>query len=157
METITLSNGRTFRVVSSTPVKTPPPAAKRVRKKITPPLCGEAVESGTLTLSMAPPSVNTLFTNARKGRRKTWAYRNWCAFADRELRDQPSWHVPGRVKILVRVGGSRADSDNMLKAALDALVRCGRIVNDDKKHVADSRAIHDPSIAGTLIEIARAA
>lgn len=145
-------NGREFRVISSTPAK--PVAAKRKAHRMIPrPLDGQPVSSGTLTLSVRPPSVNTLFHNRAKGRGKTLVYRNWRSIADRELRDQPSWHVPGKVKILVRVGGSRADSDNLLKATLDSLVTAGRIENDSPKYVIESRAIHDDTITGTRIEI----
>lgn len=157
-ESITI-NGRSFPVVSSTPAKSLVTAKAAAHRIIPKSLDGEPVTSGTLTLSMAPPSVNALFFNRRggggksPGRGKTLAYRNWRAFADQELRDQPSWHVPGRVAITVRVGGSRADADNMLKAALDALVNAGRIEGDSPKYVTEARAIHDASVVGTLIDV----
>jgi Holliday junction resolvase RusA-like endonuclease len=149
-ETITLPNGRTFNVVSSTPAKATV-AKRKAHRAIPKPLDGDPVERGTLTLSMAPPSVNSLFHNRKKGRGKTLAYRNWRAFADRELRDQPSWHVPGKVRITIRVGGSKADADNLCKAPLDALVSAGRISDD--KHLVEVRAIHDPAVTGSRIEI----
>ncbi len=100
-ETITI-NGRSFRVVSSVPA-TPAAAKRKAHRAIPTPLDGEPVARGTLTLSSPPPAVNGLFHNRKKGRGKTLAYRNWRAFADRELRDQPSWHVPGKVKITIRL------------------------------------------------------
>lgn len=147
-DTITI-NGRTFPVVSwSAPIAA---VKRKAHRTIERPLDGQNVSRGTLTLSMPPPSVNSLFANAKKGRRKTLVYRNWRAFADRELRDQPSWHVAGKVKILIRVGGSQADCDNLCKAPIDALVGAGRIQDD--RNVAEVRALHDATIKGTLIEI----
>lgn len=151
-ETVTI-NGREFPVVSWGAA---PAAVKRKAHRAIPkPLDGDAVSRGTLTLSLCPPSVNALFANAKKGRRKTLAYRNWRSIADRELRDQPPWHVAGKVRVLIRVGGSRADCDNLCKAPIDALVGAGRI--EDDRNVADVRAIHDDTVSGTVIEIEVAA
>lgn len=151
-ETVTI-NGRAFPVASWGAA---PATVKRKAHRVIPkPLDSGPVSRGTLTLSMPPPSVNALFANAKKGRRKTLAYRNWRAFADRELRDQPSWHVPGKVRVLIRVGGSRADCDNLCKAPIDALVGAGRIQDD--RNVVDVRAIHDDGVTGTVIEIEAAA
>lgn len=149
-----MGNGRAFRVISSTPASTAP-VKRKAHRMIPRPLDGEPVTSGTLRLSMRPPSVNSLFHNRAKGRGKTLAYRNWRAFADRELREQPAWHVPGKIRVVIRVGGS-VDSDNRLKAILDALVTAGRIENDSPKYVIDSRSIHDATVSGTRIEIERA-
>lgn len=151
-ETVTLPNGRTFNVVSWGPKPATLTKAKRkAHRAITKPLDGEPVTSGTLTLSMAPLSVNALFHNRRKGRGKTLVYKNWRIEADRQLRGQPSWHVPGKVTITIRVGGSKADIDNLQKSTLDALVAAGRIQDD--RNVVEARAIHDSTISGTLIEI----
>lgn len=150
-------NGNMLRIISSTPARgrNSDRGPKRKAHRIIPrPLDGPSVESGTLTLTMAPPSVNSLFHNRKKGRGKTLAYRNWRAFADRELRDQPSWHVAGKVTITIRVGGSKADVDNLCKAPLDALVGAGRISDD--KELLEVHAIHDDTVRGTVIEIARA-
>jgi len=139
-DTVTI-NGRAFPVVSWGAASA---AVKRKAHRVIPkPLDGEAVSRGTLTLSTRPPSVNSLFANAKKGRRRTLSYRNWRAFADHELRDQPSWHVPGRVKILIRVGGSKADCDNLCKSPIDALVGAGRIQDD--RNVAEVRAVPTPA------------
>lgn len=154
-ETVTI-NGREFRVVSSTPAK-PIAPEKKAHRVIAQQLDGEAVSRGTLMLSSPPPSVNALFFNRAKGkgRGRTLVYRNWRAAADRELRAQEPWHVPGKVRITVRVGGSRADIDNLCKGPLDALVAAGRIQDD--RNVVEARAIHDATVRGTLIEIERAA
>ncbi len=61
--------------------------------------------------------------------------------------------MAGKVSVSIRVGGSGADADNMLKASLDALVAAGRIEGDSPKHLAKASAEHDSSISGTLIEI----
>ena len=129
-ETI-IFNGRPFKVVSwLSPARLPPAAVRKAHRVIPTPLDGEPVEKGTLVLSGPPPSVNALFHNRKKGRGKTLAYQNWRAITDRELRDQPSWHVPGKVKIRLEVYGSRADADNLCKAPIDALVGAGRIQDD---------------------------
>lgn len=148
-------NGNEFRILSETPGRGRNPdhgPKRKAHRMIEHQLDGPSVESGTLTLTMAPPSVNSLFHNRKQGRGKTLAYRNWRAFADRELRDQPSWHVPGKVRIVVR-SSSGTDIDNRLKASLDALVGAGRIEGDSPKHVIDARTIHDPAVTGTLIDL----
>jgi Holliday junction resolvase RusA-like endonuclease len=129
-ETITLPNGRSFNVVGGSPAA--PTAAKRkAHRQIPKPLDGDPVSGGTLSLSMVPPSVNSLFHNRKKGRGKTLAYRNWRAFSDHEIRDQPSWHVPGKVEIRIYLPkNTRGDADNRIKATLDALVGAGRIEDD---------------------------
>ena len=151
-ETITY-NGREFRVIGGPAV---PPTAPRRKKhrQIPTPLDGAPVAAGTLALTMAPPSVNSLFHNRAKGRGKTLVYRTWRAAADAELRAQPSWHVPGKVAVKIIVGTNRGDVDNRIKATLDALVGAGRI--EDDKHVAYVSAERDTSIAGASITIARA-
>jgi hypothetical protein len=156
-ETVTI-NGREFNLVSSTPMgaKNAHMPKRKAHRIIPRPLDGEPVSRGTLTLSLAPPSVNSLFANARKGRRKTLAYANWLAASSAELRRQDSWHVPGRVRITIR-SNAGSDIDNRNKAALDCLVSLGRIEGDSPKHVIECRSIHDSTITGTLIEIERAA
>ncbi len=150
-ETITI-NGRSFNVVLSRPAGVPAKAKRPAHRVIERPLDGPAVASGTLTLSLPPPSTNGLYANARKGRRKTLAYRNWGAVVQSELRAQPSWHIPGKVRICI-TSSSRADVDNRNKALLDSLVAAGRIVDDSPKFVIDSRTIHDPAAQGTVIKI----
>lgn len=154
-DTITLPNGRSFRVVSrgAPVVPTASKSSAKARKPKKPPifLCGLPVAFGRLRLSTVPPSVNSLFHNRAKGRGKTLDYRNWQAASDRELRHQPVWHVPGTVVVHVIVGTGRGDVDNRLKATLDLLVSAGRI--EDDKQVVKVTGTRDLSIAGTLIEI----
>lgn len=129
-ETIII-NGRAFPVVSSTPVKAAATVTKRKARKW--PLLGAARESGTLSLSVVPPSVNALFYNRRsgKGRGKTLAYRNWSVATNAELCSQPPWHVPGKVEVRIYLpANTRGDADNRIKALLDSLVRAGRIEDD---------------------------
>lgn len=147
-------NGRHFPVVSwGAPAK--PATKKKAHRAIPSPLDGEACSGGVLTLATVPPSVNGMFFNRRggKGRGKTLAYRNWRAFADRELRDQPAWHVPGKVNVRIQIERTRGDCDNRIKAALDCLVSAGRI-EDDKNVVKVSAEF--ASVTGTRIEIERA-
>jgi hypothetical protein len=121
-ETITLPNGRSFNVVGG--ARAAPTAAKRkAHRQIPKPLDGAPVSLGTLSLFFNRPK--------GKGRGLTLAYRNWRAFADRELRDQPPWHVPGRVEVRIYLPAvTRGDADNRIKATLDALVCAGRIEDD---------------------------
>lgn len=153
-ETVTIG-GREFVVVrsqtSSHPPRLAPPKKRQPHRMLELPLDGKPVREGTLTLATVPPSVNGMFANATKGRRKTLAYRNWRAFADREIRDQPSWHVPGKIRIEIRMQPTPGDCDNRIKAALDLLVGAGRIQDD--KNVVKVSAEFDATIRGTLIKI----
>ena len=134
-EHYTAPNGRRFKIIQHTEPTAGPWRPREV--KIRPhrvtqrPLDGPPVTAGTLVLSTTPPSVNSLFHNRAKGRGKTLAYRNWRAFADRDLRNQPSWHVPGKVEIRILIPATtRGDADNRIKATLDCLVTAGRIEDD---------------------------
>lgn len=153
-ESITI-NGREFRIVNADPTSGPwrplVPAKRKAHRAILRPLDGEPVTSGTLILSMAPPSVNALFHNRKKGRGKTLAYRNWRAFADQELRDQPSWHVLGKIEVRIYLAATtRGDADNRIKATLDCLVNAGRI--EDDKNVVKVSAEFSPG-ESTVIHI----
>src|SRR6185312_10195564 len=70
------------------------------------PLDGEAVERGALELRTVPPSLNNAFLNIKKGRTKSPVYRQWIASAQRDLRKQSGWHVPGKiaVRLFIRKG-----------------------------------------------------
>lgn len=106
---------------------------KRAHRIIPTPLDGDAVDGGSLTLSMVPPSLNNIFANRRKGgRMKTAVYGGWLSVAHMDLRRQPSWHVPGKVKIALTFSrcDTRADLDNLIKPTLDLLVAAGRIADD---------------------------
>jgi Holliday junction resolvase RusA-like endonuclease len=149
-KTITLPNGRSYRVVGGAPAA--PTAAKGKKRALrTPPLDGAAVASGTLTLTTTPPSVNALFYNRKSGGRgKTLVYRNWQRDALTELSLHPHWHVPGRVAVRIQVGAARGDIDNRVKATLDLLVRAGRIMDD---RLVFSVKAKRAAIDGTVIEI----
>lgn len=128
-ETVTI-NGRPFRVVGGA-ARAPAAPRRKAHRQIPTPLDGAPVSQGTVVLSVAPPSVNSLFHNRAKGRGKTLDYRNWRTEADRELRAQRSWHVPGKVEVRIWLAATtRGDADNRIKAALDALVNAGRIEDD---------------------------
>lgn len=150
-------NGKAFPILASTSVAMPAKTKRKAHRMIERPLDGELRAHGVLALTSVPPSVNSMFFNRRgttgksPGRGKTLAYRNWRAFADREIRDQPSWHVPGKIKVEIRMQPTPGDCDNRIKAALDLLVGAGRIQDD--KNVVKVSAEFDPEIRGTLIKI----
>lgn len=80
-----------------------------------------------------PPSVNQLFANIPgKGRVKTAAYRAWIAAAGWMLKAQRPATIRGRYRLLVLVGPTRADVDNLTKAVNDLLQSHGVIENDNK-------------------------
>jgi len=89
----------------------------------------------TLTIP-APPSVNNLFSNGRKGttgRFKTLAYKAWIAEATWNIREQAPDPIMGRTVIIIGVERKslRMDLDNMAKALLDLLVTT-RVIEDDR-------------------------
>jgi Holliday junction resolvase RusA-like endonuclease len=150
-------NGREFPVVSGGAPAAPTATKRKARRQIPKPLDGAPVASGTLTLSMVPPSVNGMFFNRAKGkgRGKTLAYRNWQRDAGIEIDTQERWHVPGKVVVRIKVGAGRGDVDNRIKAVLDLLVSRGRI--EDDKHVDFVSAERDASVTGASIVIVRLA
>lgn len=94
--------------------------------------------SGFTVDLLPPPSANNAFVNGRKGkgRFKSAAYKQWCAYACAAIKGR----VPGKS----RVGGKfyvainlprkmRGDIDNRIKGILDALVSSTRV--DDDKHM----------------------
>jgi hypothetical protein len=131
------------------------PKRRAGHRVIITPLDGEPRESGRLLLSQVPPSVNGLFGNSWKGRKKTMVYSDWLSQAQWDLRQQESWHVPGTVKISFWFGRSQtsADLDNLIKPTLDMLVAAGRISDD--KNVAKIEA-EFADVQGAVIEIAKA-
>lgn len=159
-------NGRQFRDVNagcaSPRIAPPVPSKKRwtvasgSHRVILTPLDGEAVERGALALTRVPPSLNNAFLNTKKGRTKTPAYRQWIASAQRDLRRQAGWHVPGKitVRLVFRKGETRADLDNLIKPVLDILVSAGRIADD--RNVSKLEALFADDLKGVRVEIARA-
>lgn len=96
-----------------------------------------------------PPSVNGLYVNAPgKGRRKTGKYKQWLAAALWPIKaGLPVLGTP--ISIEVRITGGRgfligSDVSNRIKAAEDALVKTGRIPDDNVRYVVDARATFTP-------------
>src|SRR5262249_28004537 len=89
-----------------------------------------------VTFSMPiPPSVNNLFDNTGRGRRKSETYKYWRENALRELvMTQNIPDVSGDVAVFLEIhrGSKSSDLDNRFKAALDAIV-AARIIEDDKR------------------------
>jgi Holliday junction resolvase RusA-like endonuclease len=92
----------------------------------------------TFTLPF-PASTNNLFANTGNGRAKTAAYRAWRKAALAELLAQRVPGFPGRVAITLHAsdqGLSHArDLDNLTKAPIDLLVKCGILAADNHRHV----------------------
>ena len=88
-----------------------------------------------------PPSVNGLYRNGKYNPRvKTERYMTWLNAAVPILRVcLPQF--PGRVLVLIGVSEKHTgDIDNRQKAVLDALVKAGRIPDDQKRYVRFSGA-----------------
>lgn len=78
-----------------------------------------------------PPSVNEMFRNVPKvGRVKTAAYKNWISTASWLLHAQRPNPIQGKYRLLVLVGPTRADIDNLAKAVNDLLQSQGVVEND---------------------------
>ena len=93
--------------------------------------------------------VDNLYVNApNKGRRKTGKYRRWLSEALYPIKTAiPILRTP--ISIEVRIQGGKgfsiaSDISNRLKAAEDALVKTGRIPDDNVRFVTDSRATFTP-------------
>jgi len=83
-----------------------------------------------------PPSVNKLFRNVPgKGRVKTGHYKAWIEQAGWEIRRQRPGKIDGAYKLLVLIGPTRADIDNLSKGLSDLLQAHGVVEND---RLADS-------------------
>ena len=85
-------------------------------------------------LSAPPPSLNNSYINIPgRGRVKSPTYANWLARTAREIQIQRPLHIAGRfgVSLDIGCGLSKADLDNMIKGALDALVKA-HVVRDDR-------------------------
>lgn len=122
------------------------------------PLDGDPVPFGALELCGAPPSLNHMFVNAkRKGRIKSREYAAWQIRSCLQLRRQPAWHVPGKVRIRLTFArqDTRADLDNLIKPILDLLMASGRIADD--RNVVELAAAFQAGVTGTRIEISDAA
>jgi Holliday junction resolvase RusA-like endonuclease len=105
-----------------------------------------------------PISTNNLFGNVPgRGRVMTKAYKEWKKGAARLLlaqRPLPQFALP--VEITFYVGEKRIgqmDSDNTLKAYLDALKVAGVIHDDSRKWVRRATAVWVPGLAGCVVRI----
>jgi Holliday junction resolvase RusA-like endonuclease len=82
-----------------------------------------------------PPSVNAMYKNARRGRVKTDAYKDWITEAgycyNTQKKRGPDIEGPYRVEIHLPKN-VRGDIDNRQKAVLDFLVMVG--ATPDDKH-----------------------
>ncbi len=92
-----------------------------------------------------PPSANTLYANARKGRVKSGVYNAWIERAGWQLKAQRPEPIAGPV--LVRIlapENNRRDIDNVIKPAIDLLVLHELIEGDRCKTVRGIQAAwHD--------------
>jgi Holliday junction resolvase RusA-like endonuclease len=93
-----------------------------------------------MIVRLPPPiSVNNLFATVGRRRVPTSRYKAWQATADAMLREQCPRQIAGPVHVTLRVGAkgvrSNSDTDNVSKAYLDALVRCGVLVDDSRLHI----------------------
>jgi Holliday junction resolvase RusA-like endonuclease len=81
-----------------------------------------------------PPSVNQLYRNVPNvGRVKTAAYKSWIQAAGwilKAMHRKP--RIEGKYWLLVEVGPTRADIDNLFKAMNDLLQSHEIVTNDNK-------------------------
>jgi len=81
-----------------------------------------------------PPSVNGIYPGKSK-RHKSKAYKQWLAEADWQLKQQHSYHIPGRIsaQYILHFPNNRArDIENYCKVTSDYLARRG-IIEDDER------------------------
>lgn len=103
-------------------------------------------------------STNNLFANVPgRGRIKTKAYGDWQKAAAKALSGQaplPQFTTP--VKIVCYVGEKsvgQMDSDNTLKAFIDALKKARVIHDDSRKWVRSCKAVWVPGMGGCVAHI----
>lgn len=125
------------------------------------------MEPGTKKVTLALPSpisTNALFANnsgrGRRGRKATDAYSAWKKLTAQWLMCQaplPSFAAPVEVLFYVGEGGvGMMDSDNTLKAYLDALKDAQVIRDDNRKWVWGCSAVWTPELCGCVAVIVEA-
>lgn len=101
-----------------------------------------------------PPSVNGLFKNAKKGRRRTDRYNAWRDEAGWTLIIQKPQRISGPVQLLIEVSTkARGDTANYEKATTDLLVKHRIIEDDNRKIVKGTSLVQSPGIKGVRITI----
>lgn len=84
-----------------------------------------------IVLPMPPSTNNLFFNNARGGRTKTRAYREWIIESGWRLQQQRPSRIIGKYEIEIRVARCHRDLGNCEKSISDLLVRHA-IIDDDK-------------------------
>lgn len=101
-----------------------------------------------------PPSSNSLFANAKKGRVRTKNYNAWRTEAGWMLKQQKPKPIQGPVSIAYEVeDAGRGDLDNYAKAVLDVLVSHGMIEGDGRAVVRKISMEWVPGIVGCRITV----
>lgn len=83
-----------------------------------------------------PISLNGIFGNSKKGRKRTAIYNKWANQSKWEIQSQNVKSINGDYQLELYVGRTctRADIDNLIKPIADLLVKLG-ITSDDSKMV----------------------
>lgn len=112
------------------------------------PAPNNALDQVVITLG-PPPSVNRIWQRGRGGKVfRSRAYTTW--LRQSHLMSGRPGHVPGRVIIRVKIYGGKGwrkgrDIDNLQKPAIDFLVHCG-VIEDDNWGIVRRVTVsyHDP-------------
>lgn len=105
-----------------------------------------------------PISVNSLFRNVEKiGRVITKEYKAWRKLTDQYLGAQqplPQFNCPVRLTFYVgEKGVGMMDTDNVLKAYTDALVKAHVLTDDSRKWIRRTSAVWVPGMSGAVVRI----
>lgn len=109
----------------------------------------------TLDKIPIPPSLNNLFFNSNDGgRRVTKRYETWRNAAGWIVAAARRPRVRGPVKILITIedGGTRADTDNLIKPLLDLIV-AHQLIEDDGAHIVRDLRITFGQVEGCQINV----
>lgn len=104
-----------------------------------------------------PVSVNKMYRNASKGRKKTDRYRVWLRAAMNEIITQRvQWRVPrvpGKINVAIQIerkDNRKRDIDNLIKCCLDVMVEMNVI--DDDSNVEALSIAYGP-VTGAQVEV----